>query len=554
MVVILVLTAALIYSPSSPGATIVINQAVSSYLNEHPVGMVSLIVETKGDPADVEQFIRDNGGRIDSQMSVLRGFNATVDPGLAFRLNRDPRVKSINVDLPITWTGSVDYSNLVNRYQGYSRIPAAWDAGYNGSEVTVAVVDTGVWPHNDLTMASSKVQGSRGNRLLEVSTNSKATDALDHFGHGTHVAGIIAGNGFDSRGQYMGVAPNALIVGVKVSDDFGNASEGDVITGLEWVYQANEHGMHIRVVNLSMQSAVAQSYQQSSLDAMVEKLWRSGVVVVVSAGNGAGAVNYAPGNDPFAITVGSIDDNYMVSPGAPQMASWALYGQTQDGVNKPDVVADGAHVVSLMAPLSQLFLSHPFNAVGLSYFKMGGTSMAAPQVAGLVALTLQKTPSATPNEVKALVRSHTTKWGAVAYTSWLGSTGGMADASTVAAPNSDDNVGVAGSQSYDTLTGNVLAGGLWWTGGIWTNVSWSNVSWSNVSWSSADFAQGRWTIPLLGGLPLFSHPIWSNVGWSNVSWSNVSWSNVSWSNVSWSNVSWSNVNWSNVSWSNSTFS
>jgi serine protease AprX len=553
MVGLLLLSAAFLYAPPSSAATSsAINQAVASYLIDHPVGMVSLIVETNGPVAAVEQFVQDNGGRVDGRHGVLNAFNATVDPGLAFRLNHDSRVKSVNLNLPISWTGSVNYSNLVNRYEGYSRIPAAWDAGYNGSEVTVAVIDTGVWPHADLTTASSKVTASTGNRLLEISTNPNASDALDHYGHGTHVAGIVAGNGHDSGGRYLGVAPNALIVGVKVSDDLGNANEGDVITGLEWVYQANQHGMHIKVINLSMQSNVAQSYHQSSLDAMVEKLWKSGVVVVVSAGNSTtgGAVNYAPGNDPFAITVGSLEDNYQTDPAQSQMASWALYGTTQDGVAKPDVVADGSHVVSLLAPASQLFLSHPMNGVAGSYFKMGGTSMASPQVAGLAALALQKNPDASPNQVKRLIRSHTTAWGSTAYTSWLGTGGGLADAGAVARADGDDNVGVAGSQSYDALTGSVLAGGVWWTGGTWTNVGWSNVGWSNVGWSSADFAQGHWTVPLPGGLPVFSHPLWSNVGWSNVGWSNVGWSNVGWSNVGWSNVGWSNVGWSNVGWSN----
>src|SRR5258708_1363185 len=321
------------------------------------------------------------------------------------------------------WRGSaVDGSQLQTRYNGLSRVPAAWNAGLDGSEVQVAVVDSGVWPHDDLTQKSASVPGNKGNRLLSAYTNPLGGNALDQVGHGTHVAGIIAGNGYDSGGQYIGVAPNSLIVSVKVADASGNANEGDVITGLEWVYQSNKnHGMHIRIVNLSLMSTVAQSYNQSALDAMVEKLWNSGVVVVAAAGNNAngtnGAVLYAPGNDPFAITVGSIDDNYQTTLAGSQMAAWALYGTTQDGFAKPDVVADGSHVVSLLAPGSSLSAQHTGNIVGTNYFKMGGTSMAAPQVAGMAALMLQNNPSLTNRHIKRRLATHSVPFSTAAYTS-----------------------------------------------------------------------------------------------------------------------------------------
>ena len=542
-----------VYAPAGqPTVAATINQAVATYLQEHPVGAVSVIIETNGDPAPVMQLVEQSGGHVDSRMTALNGFIASINPALADRLNHDSRIKRININAPVKWLGSaVDSSQLQSRYNGISHIPTAWNGGLDGTGIKIATIDTGAWPHDDLITKSPYVPGNIGNRLVVLTTNSRATDALDHYGHGTHVAGIIGGNGYDSSGQYIGVAPNSLIFAVKVADDLGNANEGDVISGLEWVYQGNQHGMNIRVVNLSLQSTVAQSYNLSALDAMVEKLWYSGVVVVASAGNsgnGSGPVLYAPGNDPYAITVGSIDDFYQSSLAASQMANWALYGTTQDGFNKPEVVADGSHVVSLLAPGSQLSALHLGNVVGTSYFKMGGTSMAAPQVAGLAALMLQNNPSLTNNRIKRALRRNSQPFGTSAYTGWLGTTGGFVDESAVGNADADDNQGVPPSQSFNPATNNILAGGIWWTGATWpTTISWNNIGWSNIGWSEVDFSNIGWSSS--GGTPIQT----SNIGWSNIGWSNIGWSNIGWSNIGWSNIGWSNIGWSNIGWSDSTY-
>jgi serine protease AprX len=534
----------------------VVDSTLATYLATHSLVSVPVIVQTNGSPAAVEATVRTAGGHIDSELPGLPGFSATVTPGLANQLNHDSRVRRLNQNAPVKWLGNVDSSALLNRYETLSHVQSGWSAGLDGSEVKVAVIDTGVWPHNDLIQKSPYVPANVGNRLLTLTTNHNATDALDHFGHGTHVAGIVGGNGFDSQGQYIGVAPNSLLVSVKVSDDLGNANEGDVITGLDWVYQANRHGMGIRIVNLSVTSTVAQSYHQSALDAEVEKLWNSGVVVVVASGNNptGGSVQYAPGNDPFAITVGSIEDNYQASLATAQMAPWALYGTTQDGVQKPDVVADGSHVVSLNAPGSLLSVQHPTNIQAPSaatYFKMGGTSMAAPQVAGMAAQMIQRFPNLTPGQVKAVVKGTSAPFGTTNYTNRLGAHGGFADVQILGwFAGADDNAGTAFSQSYDPTTNYIIAGGIWWSGANFgPNVDWTNVSWANVSWAAVDFANVSWANTSSGN-PSQTAAYWSNVSWANVSWANVSWANVSWANVSWANVSWANVSWANVSWAN----
>jgi len=551
-----------------PGSTSVttraaanINDAVAAYIQAHPAAAVSVIVETSGDPAPVENMIRAGGGTVHGELSVLHGFMATVSPAMATRINHDARVRRVNLNLPVKWLGAVDPTHLANRYDTISRVPTAWNAGLDGSEIQVATIDTGAWPHDDLTKAAPGVPANKGNRLLTVSTNPQATDAYDHYGHGTHVAGIIAGNGYDSGGQYIGVAPNSLLVAVKVSDDLGNANEGDIITGLEWVYQANRHGFHIRAVNLSVASTVAQSFDKSAMDAEVEKLWLSGVTVVAAAGNGNGSVQYAPGNDPFAITVGSIDDNYQTSLAASPMAAWALYGRTQDGFAKPEVVADGSHVVSLLAPGSALSLQHPTNMVGGSYFKMGGTSMAAPQVVGMAALMLQNNPSLSNGRIKRALRHSSVRFGSIAYTPWLGTNGGFMDVNAVGdLDNGDDNSALVTSQSFDPGTGNILAAGSWYGGATfpgapWDSVSWNSVSWNSVSWNSVSWNNANSNTPILVSPAAigWNSVSWNSVSWNSVSWNSVSWNSVSWNSVSWNSVSWNSVSWNSVSWNDATF-
>ena len=442
-------------APSAQQSQNAASEALNAYLATHGAPTVQLIVQTSGDAGPVMSSVRASGGSVSGQYATIDGFAATVSRAEADRLNHDPRVKTLTLNAPIQWNGAVDYSHLLNRYNELSRVVSQGWNGKNldGTGVQVAVIDSGVWPHDDLVQNSSEVPANSGNRLDLLFTNPLATDALDHVGHGTHVAGIVAGNGYDSGGQYIGIAPNALVVSVKVADNLGNANEGDVISGLDWVYQANQHGMHIRVINLSLQSTVQQSYRQSPLDAMVEKLWFSGVTVVVSAGNGNGPVFFPPANDPFVITVGSIDDHYQNNLSQTEIAPWSLTGTTQDGFAKPDIVADGSHVVSLLAPASSLSVQHPSNIVGTNYFKMGGTSMAAPMVAGMAALMLQANPSLSPDRLKSMLAKGSTSFSTINFTKGLGRKGGFLDSDAIGKlVPADANGGVPTSNSFDPLS------------------------------------------------------------------------------------------------------
>jgi serine protease AprX len=228
------------------------------------------------------------------------------------------------------------------------------------------------------------------------------------------VAGLIAGNSLnrvsgkkERRGHYMGVAPRANLISVKVSDDDGDTTVLDVIYGIQFAVEHKDQ-FGIRVVNLSLSSTVAESYLTDPLDAAVESAWFSGLVVVAAAGNegtGADAVSYAPANDPFVITAGGLDDRSTWSERDDMLAPWSSRGVTQDGIRKPEVLASGARLVSTLAPGSDFVDLCPTCVVDGEYFRVSGTSMSAAVVSGVAALMLERNPHWTPDQVKGALVS-----------------------------------------------------------------------------------------------------------------------------------------------------
>jgi serine protease AprX len=305
---------------------------------------------------------------------------------------------------------SVSSDDLQTTYDETLGVTPLWKFGVTGTGVGVAVIDTGV------DGALPDFAGANGQSRVIVSAvdNTSATTATDSYGHGTDVAAIIAGDG-DNRpasdplhGQYIGVAPNANLISLKVSDESGNTTVLDVIYALQFAV-AHQAQYNIRVVNLSLDSATPQSYKTDPLDAAVESTWMHGIVVVAAAGNrgtASDAVQYSPANDPYVITVGGVDENGSANPAGDTVASWSSQGTTQDGIHKPDLYAPGAHIVSVLAPGSVFADSNCNCLVGNGqYIQTSGTSMAAPAISGLVADLLQLHPRWTPDQVKGVLTS-----------------------------------------------------------------------------------------------------------------------------------------------------
>ena len=275
---------------------------------------------------------------------------------------------------------------------------------------------------------------------------------------------------------------------VAAHDATASVSILDVIYGIQFAVD-HKADYNIRVLNLSLESTVAQSYKTDPLDAAVASAWFHGIVVVTAAGNrgtAADAVSYAPGNDPYAISVGGVDDQGTKGPGDDLLATWSSRGTTQDGVAKPDVFAPGAKIVSNLAPGSLFTGMCPTCIVNGEYIRAGGTSMAAPMVSGTVALLLELNPSLTPNEVKGLLK----KWGRPL-------TEGVNEVSARIAANNlgsaDSTVANGGLQPnalIDPATGDIDYTRSSWSRSSWSDAgellrsSWSRSSWSRSSWSS----------------------------------------------------------------------
>jgi serine protease AprX len=393
----------------------------------------------------------------------------------------EPTVISNETSAPIDTS---QMNNVYNQVIGSSQLWNEEPLFIQGrNNYTIAVVDSGVFKTKDLK--------SRIKKQVNFSINMhKSTDL---YGHGTFVAGIIAGNGNGSNGKYIGVAPKAKLVSIRISDDQGMSNESDVISGLQWIFD-NKDLKHIRVVNMSLNSSVEQSYHNSPLCAAVEILWFNGIVVVVSAGNNGTANLYPPANDPFVITVGATNDMGTVALSDDVIAPFSGYGIAENGLIKPELVAPGKNIISLLPDHRNLTISkqHPENRVTSLYFRMSGTSISAPMVSGAAALLLQNDPTLTPDQVKYRLM-------ATANNNWPGY-----DANKAGAGYLDIYAAVHGTTTESANT-DITASQLLWSGSepvVWESVAWNSVAWNSVAWNSV---------------------AWNSVAWNSVAWNSDYW-------------------------------
>src|ERR1051325_85968 len=320
---------------------ILVQMAVSD-----PNQTVSVIIQKVNQTTSAEGQVAALGGQVTQDLGIINAFSAEMTAGAALEISHSADVRWVSLDAALkssACTTCIDTSNLANAYVRTLRADQVWNKSpyIQGKAIGVAVVDSGINSNSDFyTSAGSNRQ------IADVRFNNDYNQtATDGYGHGTHVASIVGGNGSGSGGKYIGVAPMINIINVKVSNDDGSARMQDVVAGLQWVLQ-NKSTYNIRVVNLSLNSSVAESYNTSPLDAAVEILWFNQIVVVVSAGNkGSGAI-YPPANDPFVITVGATDDKNTSNLSDDVMASFSAYGTTSDGFAKPDLVAPGTNIVA----------------------------------------------------------------------------------------------------------------------------------------------------------------------------------------------------------------
>jgi serine protease AprX len=385
-----------------------------------------------------------------------------------------------------------------------------------------------------IAIVDSGVQSGRtdfGGRVIkQVRLTSLIPNSLgDGRGHGTLVAGLAAG----SASRYAGAAPTAPIVSLDVMDDNGMAMTSDVIAAADWIL-ANKNAYNIRVANFSLQSTQPASFAYDPLDKAVEKLWFNGVVVVTAAGNyGDGGqqttVAYAPGNDPFVITVGASDMNGSPWTAADDFAApWSAYGYTLDGFAKPDMGAPGRYIVGPVPATSTMVKEHPERVTAYGYMWMSGTSFAAPMVSGAAALVLAYHPNWTPDQVKgALMLSAQPTAADMA----LGV--GELNAKAATQVSSPPNPNLA----LNAFVGPDGSGGIAFDSASWANTAQADASWNAASWNAASWAGASWNAAS-----------WANASWAQACWASASWSSASWAAASWNAASWAAASWNAASW------
>jgi serine protease AprX len=479
--------------PSASPMALNVQAVLVQMADSNPDQVVNVIVQKSVGASGMEDQVHALGGVVTRNLSMINAFSAEMTAAAAIEIARSSTVRWVSLDAPVRSTACancVDTSKLANAYIRAIKADQVWNNKpyLQGTSISVAVVDSGVNPNGDLytNMGVNR-------QIADVRFNSDYNQSTsDGYGHGTHVASIIGGDGSESGGKYIGVAPLVNIINVKVSNDDGSAMMHDIVAGLEWVLE-NRDAYNIRVVNISLNSSVAESYHTSPLDAAVEILWFNKIVVVVSAGNyGDGAI-YPPANDPFVITVGAADDKGTNSISDDVMASFSAYGLTSDGVKKPDLVAPGKNITARLVNQNMgLAYAHPENKVGDQYFRMSGTSMAAPMVSAAVALLLQDEPGLTPDQVKYRLM-------ATANKSWAGYNANKSGAGYL-----DVNAAVRGTTTKNANTG-VMASQLLTTGEA--PITWGSVGWNSVGWNSVG---------------------WNSVGWNSVGWNSVGWNSDYW--------------------------
>jgi serine protease AprX len=498
-------------------------------------GSAPVAVVVRGTSSDAAaEAVQAAGGSVGKHLGLVDGVAATVPgravaslqaQGLAVVADAPAHV----VDNTFSVTGRDVQVDAVNPGPGWGA-----DAG---AGVGVALVDTGVIDTPDLA-----------GRVLRGPDFSGEGDGIDRYGHGTFMAGLIAGNG----ATHKGVAPAARIISVKVAGADGSTTLSNVIAGIGWVV-VHQDEVGISVLNLSLGVEAPMPYEIDPLAAAVEAAWSSGLTVVVAAGNaGAGRVT-SPGIDPYVITVGATDPHGTAATSDDTVAPWS---GSDDFLHydKPEILAPGTSVISLRAPGATIDREFPAARIADRYFRGSGTSMATALTSGAAAVLLQHHPLATPDDVKGAMVDGGRSIGHK-------TTGLLLDLAragdTKGSPSWDQHFPVA----FDGLDGRLKRmpwqGTRWsgtrWSGSTWSGSTWSGSTWSGTRWSGSTWSGSTWSGSTWSGTR-WSDADWSGTRWSGSTWSGSTWSGSTWSDGDWAGSRWSGSRWSGSSWSGSTWS
>jgi serine protease AprX len=448
-------------------------------------------------------------------------------------------------------------------------------AKYTGAGIGVALIDSGVVPVEGLTVPGKVINGPD----LSFDSLTPELRHLDSYGHGTHMAGIIAGrdaavkegNENDST-NFVGVAPGAHIVSVKVAASDGATDVSQVIAAIDWVVaHRNDPGLNIRVMNLSFGTTALQSYQLDPLAYAVEQAWLKGIVVVVAAGNdgSAGTTLNNPAINPYVIAVGASDHSGTQARDDDRLADFSSVGGWR---RAPDVVAPGRSVVSLRAPGS--YLDERYSTARVTYngstrfFRGSGSSQAAAVVSGVAALLLDEQPTLTPDQVKFLLKANADRIGG----SWIGQGAGLVDLKDIAAISptwapiqkftrstgtGSLELARGGSHVADATTGVELIGEFDIFGRAWNGAAWAAASANGTAWTGGMWNGSTWTGDGWGGTSwtgkTWRSTVWTDNDWTGKTWRAEIWDGKTWRGSEWTGKTWRDSTWTGKTWRDSTW-
>jgi serine protease AprX len=482
------------------------------------------------------------GGTILTQYHLIDGVDALIPTAEESLLAAIPGITvthdvSVSVQSTTESTGPHTPSDAFLQETGSTRLASDGDTGQG---VTVAVLDTGI---DNLPDFSGRLVGG-------VDLTNGSNPYQDSYGHGTFVAGLIAGNGASSNGQYSGEAPGAKLVSVKVAGADGTSHLGTLISGLQWAVD-HQSSYGIKILNISLGFQPGQSTVSNPLDQAVEAVWNSGIAVVASAGN-AGPFNgtiLSPGDDPLVITAGALDDMATQSITDDEMNDFSGVGPTSpDGWVKPDLVTSGRSVVSLAAPGSTIYNNHPSALIGSANLVGSGTSFSAAITSGAAALVLADNPGLTANQIKARLLGNTSPGpvgnpfvdGHGALDAYAAATSGPMNFNqsvrNLTPTSRGTTVSLSSTRPVDTWNTNLWSGTSWnqapSTGWAWNGTAWNGGDWNGWAWN--DCAWNGWA--------------WNGSAWSGAAWNGSAWSGAAWNGSAWSGAAWNGSAWTSSAW------
>jgi len=498
----------------SQGQGTFISPGLLEKANTDPGKKIHVIVQSKDGTSGALDSVSGLGADLRRRLASADAIAIDITAGKLASLAKKSGL-TITPDATVRLSGMTNYSSQLWPYVSGD----AWLWGSSLSPApqapTIAVIDSGI--------DANRADFDGGNRVAaQVNLSSMTPNSPgDGRGHGTFVAGIAAG----SAPGYAGAAPNAKIVSLDVMDDTGTARTSDVIAACDWIL-ANKSTYNIRVANFSLHSGAKNHFYNDPLDRAVERLWFNGVFVVAAAGNygsaaGPSGVLYAPGNDPFVMTVGAVDLGTSIFRSDDTAAPWSAWGYTEDGFSKPEIGAAGRYMVGPVPTGSTLVAQRPDHVVAPGYMELSGTSFAAPVIAGTAAQILARHPGWTPDQVKgALMLTAKTLPSAVRGSLGVGGVDAYAAAMLGYAPNPNlalrkyvNSSGPGGDLSFDAAS---------WASVVQGSASWATASWADASWATAS---------------------WSTASWADASWAEASWADASWADASWAAASWAAASW-----------